>query len=293
MWDLSNRGNHDRSNALIPGGAVRTHVDTVLRALTLGREEQSFLDSTWIMALLRSTPSRSRRRVALSILSLSPHYFYRQADDEKLSHADFTEREFERNRASREKIGQLILEPHLDPHQTVLDYGCGPGFLVRYVADRAETVYGVDISRGALECARVLNGAPNASFLHTSGIAEIGAATIDLVYSIAVAQHLTDSVLARVLETLRRKLKPAGSLFLHIVLDAEGWRTEDEWKHDVSIAGRLKLKYGLNCFTRSEMRVREMLETAGFGSIVVRSMRDMCPEPFYDVCNQHLVCART
>ena len=130
-------------------------------------------------------------------------------------------------------------------------------------------------------------------FLHTSDIADIGDATIDLVYSVAVAQHLTDSVLEHVLDTLRRKLKPAGRLLLHIVLDAEGWRTEEEWRRDVSIAGRLKLKYGLNCFTRSEKRVREMLEAAGFGSIVVQPMRDLCPEPFDDVCTQHLVCATT
>jgi hypothetical protein len=59
------------------------------------------------------------------------------------------------------------------------------------------------------------------------------------------------------------------------------------------MTGRLKLKYGLNCFTRSERRVRDMLEKAGFESIVVRSIRDMCPEPFDDVCAQHLVCAKT
>jgi SAM-dependent methyltransferase len=274
------------------GGQARHYVDTALRALTLGRDDQSFLDARSIAALLRSAPSGSRRRFALSILSLSPHYFYRRPEYEGLSHADFVEREFDRNRRTREKLGELVLGPHLDARQVVLDYGCGPGFLVHYVAGRAKTVYGVDISRGVLECARVINRAPNASFLHTADTEEIGDATIDLAYSVAVAQHLTDSVLERVLDTIRRKLKPSGRLLLHIVLDAEGWRTEEEWRRDVSLAGRLKLKYGLNCFTRSERRVRDMLETAGFGSIVVRPMRDICPEPFDDVCTQHLVCAR-
>ena len=140
--------------------------------------------------------------------------------------------------------------------------------------------------------ARVVNSADNASFLHTRDMANIGDATIDLAYSVAVAQHLTDSALERVFDTLRRKLKPGGRLLLHVVLDAEGWRTEEEWKRDASLAGRLKLKYGLNCFTRSEPRLRDMLETAGFQSIVVRSIREICPEPFDDVCTQHLVCAR-
>lgn len=263
-----------------------------LRVLTLGRDNQSFLGASWIAPLLRHTPSRGRRRLALSILSVSPHYFYRLPEYERLSFTEFTEREFERNRATRERLGQLVLGPHLDGRQVVLDYGCGPGFLVRYAAGLSRTVYGVDISRGALECARVINGAPNVSFLHADQMADIGDATIDLVYSVAVAQHLTDRVLERVLATLWRKLKPAGRLLLHIVLDAEGWRTEEEWRRDVSLTGRLRLKYGLNCFTRSEQRVRDMLEAAGFGSIVIRSMRDICPEPFDDVCTQHLVCAR-
>jgi cyclopropane fatty-acyl-phospholipid synthase-like methyltransferase len=271
---------------------VRGYVDFALRALTLGRDHQSFLDAGWIAALIRSAPSRTRRRVALSILSLSPHYFYRASTYGGLSHADFTEQELARNLATRAQLGRLILGPHLDVSRVVLDYGCGPGFLVRYVAGRAQTVYGVDISRGVLECARVINSAPNVSFLHTTGMADLDDATIDLAYSIAVAQHLTDSVLQRALDTLRRKLKPGGRLLLHIVLDATGWRTEEEWRRDVSLAGRLKLKYGLNCFTRSEQRVRDMLEDAGFESIVVQSMRDICPEPFDDVCTQHLVCAR-
>jgi hypothetical protein len=103
--------------------------------------------------------------------------------------------------------------------------------------------------------------------------------------------HPNDSHGYRVLDTLRRKLKPSGRLLLHIALDAEGGRTEEEWRRDVTLAGRLRLKYGLNCFTRSEQHVRDMLEAAGFGSIVVRSMRVICPEPFDDVCTQHLVCA--
>ena len=267
------------------------YFDLALTALTRGRDDQSFLDARWIAALLRRAPSRVRRRLALSILSLSPHYFYREPAYEGLSHADFTEREFERNLASRARLGRLILGPYLQPHHLVLDYGCGPGFLVRHVAGLVHTVYGVDISRGVLECARVINSAPNASFVHTARMATIGDATIDLAYSVAVAQHLTDSVLARALESIRTKLKPGGRLLLHIVIDAEGWRTEEEWRRDVSIAGRLKLQYGLNCFTRSERRVRDMLETAGFSSIVVRPMRDICPTPFDDVCTQHLVCA--
>ena len=275
------------------GGPARHYVNAAVTALTLGRENQSFLGARPIAALLHAAPARSRRRLALSILSLSPHYFYRRPEYNGLSHAEFIEREFDRNRTTRQKLGELILGSHLEPRQIVLDYGCGPGFLMHYVAGRAKAVYGVDVSHGVLECARVITREPNAVFVHTSDIEEIGDATIDLAYSVAVAQHLTDSALADVLDTVRRKLKPSGQLLLHVVLDAEGWRTEAEWKRDVSIRGQLKLKYGLNCFTRSERQVRDLLETAGFASIVIRPMGDICAEPFDDVCTQHLVCAKT
>ena len=268
---------------------IRRCSRVALGTLTLGREGQSFLDASWIAALLRRAPAHSTRRLALTILSWSPHYFYRRAEHEGLSHAEFIEREFVRNRVTREKIGELILGPHLQPHQVVLDYGCGPGFLVRYVAGRVTTVCGVDISRGVLECARVINDSPNATYLHPADLTAIGDASFDLAYSFAVAQHLTDAVLENVLATIRKKLRPAGRLLLHIVLDREGWRTEEEWRSDVSLTGRLKLKYGLNCFTRSEQRVRAMLAAAGFESIVIRAVRDICPEPFDDVCTQHLV----
>lgn len=274
-------------------GSLRSHLYSALKSLTLGADDQSFLGARWVSALLRCCPMRTKRGVALSVLSWSPHYFYRHSEDSHhgLNHREFTEREFERNRSTRERLGRLVLAPHLERSQVVLDYGCGPGFLVHYVAGLVKKVYGVDISNGVLECARVLNGSSNASFLHPSKMATIGDATLDLAYSFAVAQHITDTLLAGTFEVLRRKLKPEGKLVVHVVLEAEGWRSEEAWRVDRSIAGRLKLKYGLNCFARSEDGLRRMLTAAGFGSIVIRPMSELCPDPFDDVCTQHLVCA--
>jgi SAM-dependent methyltransferase len=274
-------------------GRAWLYLEAALKALTLGRDNQSFLGARWIALLLRRAPSPVRRRMALSVLSWSPHYFYRHPEYnyEGLSHAEFTEREFQRNRTTRAKIGQLVLAPHLHASQVVLDYGCGPGFMLHHIAGLVQTIYGVDISKGVLECAKILNSTPNGRFLHTSDLTQIGDATIDLVYSVAVVQHIRDSLLAGVLDTLRRKLKPTGKLLMHIPLDQEGWRTEAAWQNDTSVSGRLKLAYGLNCFSRSEQRIREMLEASGFKSVVVRPMREMCPEPFDDVCTQHIVYA--
>ena len=34
-----------------------------------------------------------------------------------------------------------------------------------------------------------------------------------------------------------------------------------------------------------------MLEAAGYTSIVIQPMKELCPEKFDDVCAQHLICA--
>lgn len=272
---------------------MRKALDIIINFLTLGKEDQSFLDANWIARLLKWCPKKYKRELALTVLSWSPHYFYRKSNPEyvRLSHSEFVKKEFERNLSTREKLCSCVLSPHLKSAQTVMDYGCGPGFLAKIVSRRTHAVYGVDLSRGVLECARTINGSTNITFLHTSQLEEIKDDSIDLVYSFAVIQHVTDYVFVRILDAMSRKLKKGGKLLIHIVLDGDVWKTEQDWKRDTSLKGRLKLKCGLNFFKRDENDVRSMLESAHYTSIVIQSMRELCPEKFDDVCDQHLVCA--
>src|SRR5688572_28755083 len=89
---------------------------------------QNFLNRAWVPWLLRTTPGSARRRVALEILALSPHYFLTPPSAEK-SRQEWLLAECERNRRSREELADSVLAPFLEPAATVLDYGCGPGFL--------------------------------------------------------------------------------------------------------------------------------------------------------------------
>ncbi len=272
---------------------MRNYLGVLINTLTLGKEDQSFLDAWWVDRLLQLAPIRFQRQTALTVLSWSPHYFYRKMDPEyqRLSHGEFTAREFERNRSTREKLCTAVLLPSLKADQVVLDYGCGPGFLAHSVSKHVQKVYGVDISRGAVACARVLNGSPSVTFIDPSRLDEVADASVDLAYSFAVVQHVTEAIFREILATIFRKLKSGGKVLIHVVLDDGNWKTEEEWRSDQSVIGRLKLKFALNCFRRSEEGVKEMFESAGFHQIAIRRMDEMCPEDFDDVCTQHLVSA--
>jgi cyclopropane fatty-acyl-phospholipid synthase-like methyltransferase len=229
---------------------------------------------------VEKTPTRYRKWVALRVLALSPHYFWGPP-----------EAEAERNRRSRRQLAVDIVVPHLKGDDVVLDYGCGPGYMAAAVAGHAGRVDGVDVSDGALACARVLNSADNIRYLN------VGASSFrraehpyDLAYSLALAQHIDDATLGEVLANLRRALKPGGKLLMHVVIDAPEWRSEEEWKQDKSAVARAKLRYALNCFTRSEQGVLAALAKSGFDDARIEAMADKTTVED-EVARQHLVTA--
>ena len=261
----------------------------------LGREPQTFLGARWVEWILDRAPEGKKRNWALRLLSLSPHYFI-DADapeNSELSRTDYLEKAFLVYSESRRKIYDQILEGRLKPDDVVLDYGCGPGFLAKTVAQHVSKIYACDISAGALACARVLNSAPNLEYVMAdpSGIAAIPDAGVDVIYSFAVVQHVSDEIYKIVLENCRQKLKPGGSLILHIQLIGDGWRTEKEWKGDTSLKGKIKYKYGLHCFARPESVHRESAELSGFTDIRIESVAELVEEHFDDICSQHLLTA--
>ncbi len=143
---------------------MRDYWNIIMNILTLGKENQSFLGARWVELLLKLAPRRYKRQLSLTALSWSPHYFFREIEPEyrRLSHRDFTEKEFERNRSSREKLCNYVLLPYLSSELKVVDFGCGPGFLSKSVSQHVGVVYGIDLSRGVLE-RRPLRSAVNTS----------------------------------------------------------------------------------------------------------------------------------
>ena len=115
---------------------------------------QNFLGARWVERFINNCPAHVRERVVLRFVSLSPHYFF----DDDIRGEDA------RNRQSRRVLADEIVAPYLTSQARVLDYGCGPGYLAAAVADKAAHVDAVDISRGVLACARVLNARPNITY---------------------------------------------------------------------------------------------------------------------------------
>ena len=263
--------------------------------LTLGSQPQAFLGAKWVEHALKRAPGSKKRLWALRLLSLSPHYFL-DPDDPRyagMSNAEYLEAAFRTGAESRQKIYDQIIKQYFNADDRVLDYGCGPGFLSAVVAKQVKTIYAADISTGALACARVLNAAPNLHYIlaDDAGLGEIGDGSLDVVFSFAVVQHLSDEVLEHVLDTCWQKLKSGGKLILHTQLLGGEWRSEDEWKNDRSVQGRLKFRYGLHCFGRTEESHRQMLEKQGFEQIEFKNIADIVTEKFDDVCDQSLFTA--
>lgn len=249
-------------------------------ALTAGGE-QNFLGARWVPVLANSTPERWREQVALKLLALSPHYFSGDIGQEA-----------ERNRVTREQIVNDVIAPHLRHDYRILDYGCGPGYMARAASKLVRQVDGVDISEGALACARILNPRANICYFNVESddFRNVPDGTYDLAYSFAVVQHVTDAMCAQILRTIALKLKPGAPLLLHLVLDDARWRTEEEWRRDATLRGRLRFRYGLRCFRRTADQVKKLLLETGFAELAVDPIRTKS-SVVDDVAAQHLVTA--
>lgn len=73
-----------------------------------------------------------------------------------MRHYDLTARSYDELYADEQKakIEKAIEKVGIDKNSLILDCGCGTGLLFDYVAGKAKTVVGLDISRGLLEVAK-------------------------------------------------------------------------------------------------------------------------------------------
>ena len=87
-------------------------------------------------------------------------------------------------------------------------------------------------------------------------------------------------------------MRPGASLLLHFAVPDQVWRTEGQWRSDTSLAGRVKMRYGLNCFGRSAAEMAELVARHGFTDVTIRPLSGSITVPCDDVQDQHLLTAR-
>lgn len=250
---------------------------TIAQLLIAGSKRHAFLDRPWVGALLRLAPRSRRRSFAIRLLALSPHYFIYQWNnryERALTRDEILRREVERVAVSRKGICDRLLKPHLRPDMAVLDLGTGPGFLARELSGHVAQVIGCDVSRGVIACARWVNPAPNLTYVANpaESLVPLADASLDLVVSFAVLQHLTPEQSRALLGEIGRVLKPGGLALCHVieedpdeprqwvVLPPRGWRERRTRPRMV--------------FIRAPELTRE-LTRAGFADVSVRPIREI------------------
>lgn len=133
--------------------------------------------------------------------------------------------ELDRKPFDREFLSRFV---RVLPPGTILDIGCGPGHVSRYVQGLGREVSGVDISTRMIACARELN--PGMHFhvgdMRSLPFPSASFAGLIAFYSII---HLKAEELTAVFTEMRRLLVPGGILALSFHIGDEVRHIEELW----------------------------------------------------------------
>ncbi len=122
--------------------------------------------------------------------------------------------------AGREDASHLLL-PFVGAKDSVLDVGCGLGRLLKWVAPACRSAIGVDISKEMLARARVrLESRQNVELRLVPVSLQIPVAgrSIDFAYFYHVSEHLEREDAYRILQEIRRCLRPNGRALVQFSL---------------------------------------------------------------------------
>lgn len=249
----------------------------LLIVLTTGFLNQNFLGAFYIPFVLQLIPQKLRRNFALNLLSISPHYYGTVPPN--ISRQDFIESEHTRMLRSRESMIERKIKPHLNQKMTVLDHGCGPGYLASAVSQYCDLVIAVDISEGVIACAKAINNKPNIKYLTESGthLAQVKDSSIDLIYSFAVMQHVTDDVCQKILQEFFRVLKPQGKVICEFVVDLHNTGNESMNQQQNTLVKKLKERYVLRVVDRPFAKIEKFIQDSGL-QIATVTANNLDPE---------------
>lgn len=124
-------------------------------------------------------------------------------------------------------IGQIEHFVALGPEQVVVVIGCGYGREAAHICKRVSQVYGIDVSERILDKAVAHLGVANFRPVFAERYADEIPAPVDLVYSVAVMQHLTRDIVHDYLLMLGRKLAADGRMVIQF-LESDDPRSEQD-----------------------------------------------------------------
>ena len=112
-----------------------------------------------------------------------------------------------------------------DRQMKILDIGCGRGELMQYFAEKGHVCEGIDYSSDAIEIAReTAQSRLSKKRLRDCRFRRMDATSLefdsdifDMSMMLDVVEHLHPPILEKVLQEVRRVLKPDGSLIIHTV----------------------------------------------------------------------------
>jgi SAM-dependent methyltransferase len=167
---------------------------------------------------------------------------------------------------SFERTGQSdadLVAKHVRPGDVVLNIGCGIGRVEKYLAPRVRELWAIDVSGEMIQRARVrLAGLPNVRLREVANneyLSSFRKASVDLVFSLLVLQHLEREDAFLYLRDAHRVLKPGGRLLTQFpnLLSAEYTRAFVQGAEATDRSpGRVR--------AYTEPEVRHFVETAGF-----------------------------
>jgi 2-polyprenyl-3-methyl-5-hydroxy-6-metoxy-1,4-benzoquinol methylase len=105
------------------------------------------------------------------------------------------------------------LRPYLPSGRSILDYGCGPGYLIEHLLKLDLQVAGTDTSEDSIRKVREKYSA-YPGFINAFSREQLAASRqhFDIVIVLEVIEHLYDEALIGLLNNIRQLLKPGGTV---------------------------------------------------------------------------------
>ena len=120
---------------------------------------------------------------------------------------EFNKEYYKNNKQDKDRIGLLfyknLIKYYFKPN-TILDYGCGTGFLLKRLSKikTIQTNYGYEINEYAINAAK-----KNSKSTIISDLNFLKDQSLDIIISLHVIEHLSDSQLEEVFKSFKRILK--------------------------------------------------------------------------------------